>query len=147
MYQWRKEIAQWKIGKTLYLSVVFTWDLPKARELAKDNPRSFLHVVRPEIDLPEGPDLHSGAVYQKGAENLKRLIEEGILVTDEESVLYVYTQRMGGHFQTGIVACCSVDDYDSDVIKKHEKTRRDKEDDRTRHILTTNAQAGPVFLM
>ncbi len=119
----------------------------QARAIAKDNAHSFLHVVRSEIDLPEGTDPYSDAVYTKAIENLNRLIQEGVLITDDEPALYVYSQRMGGHFQTGIVACCCVDDYDSDVIKKHEKTRREKEDDRTHHILATSAQTGPVFLM
>jgi len=122
-------------------------DTNQAREMAKDNPCSFLHVVRPEIDLPEGTDLHSDAVYQKAGENLRLFINKQYLVKDSEPSLFAYTQQIGDHTQTGIVACCSVDEYDSDVIKKHEKTREDKETDRTRHIMASSAQTGPVFLM
>jgi len=119
----------------------------QARQLAAGNPLSFLHVVRPEIDLPDGTELSSEAVYQKASENLGKLIELKALVREESPTLYTYTQKMGDHEQTGLVACCSVDDYDADVIKKHEKTRKDKEDDRTRLILGSSAQTGPVFLM
>ena len=118
----------------------------EAAELAKGNPWSFLHVSRPEIDLPSGTDLYSDAVYAKAAENFQRLIDECPLATDAEPALYVYTLKMGVHEQTGVVACCSIDEYDSDLIKKHERTRKDKEDDRTRHLLTIGAQTGLVFL-
>jgi uncharacterized protein (DUF1015 family) len=118
----------------------------EAAELAKGNPWSFLHVSRPEIDLPTGTDLYSDAVYSKAAENFQRLIDECPLTTDAEPGLYVYTLRMGDHEQTGVVACCSIDEYDNDLIKKHERTRKDKEDDRTRHLLTIGAQTGLVFL-
>jgi uncharacterized protein (DUF1015 family) len=119
----------------------------QARELARDNPYSFLHVVRSEIDLPQGTDTYSPEVYRKAAENLDSMIRKGYLVKDTEPSLFAYTQQHGGHIQTGIVACCSVDEYDADIIRKHEKTRADKEEDRTRHILTTSAHTGPVFLM
>jgi uncharacterized protein (DUF1015 family) len=122
-------------------------DTEEALEMAKDNPNSFLHVVRSEIDLPPGTDPYSPIVYQKAAKNLNRLINDGALFRDETPAFYIYSQRMGGHFQTGIVACCAVDDFDSNVIRKHELTRKEKEDDRLRHILTTSAQTGPVFLM
>ena len=122
-------------------------DTRQAAELAKDNPLSFLHVVRSEIDLPEGTDIHGDAVYAKAKENLERFIREGTLIPEDEECLYIYSQSMGGHIQSGIVACCAVDDYDNGIIKKHEKTRCDKEEDRTRHIITTSAQTGPVFLM
>ncbi|MBI3892324.1 MAG: DUF1015 domain-containing protein [Candidatus Wallbacteria bacterium] len=118
----------------------------EARSLAAGNPLSLLHVSRPEIDLPEGTDLYADEVYAKGADNLERLIRECPMLTEESPSFYIYRQRMGEHVQTGIVGCCAVDDYDSDLIKKHEKTRKDKEDDRTRHILTLRAQTGPVFL-
>ncbi|HSN13070.1 MAG TPA: DUF1015 domain-containing protein, partial [Anaeromyxobacteraceae bacterium] len=118
----------------------------EARALAAGNPDSFLRVSRPEIDLPEGTDEHDDAVYAKGADNLKELVQRGVLVQDAEPRLYVYTQRMGAHVQTGIVACVSVEEYDRDVIKKHEKTRADKEDDRVRHIDTLGAHDEPVFL-
>ncbi len=118
----------------------------EARALAAGNRDSFLRVSRPEIDLPEGTDEHGEAVYAKGAENLRELVERGVLVQDADPHLYVYAQRMGTHVQTGIVACVSVDEYDRDAIKKHEKTRADKEDDRVRHIDTLGAHDEPVFL-
>jgi uncharacterized protein (DUF1015 family) len=118
----------------------------EARALAAGNADSFLRVSRPEIDLPEGTDEHDDAVYARGAENLRELIGRGVLVQDPSPRLYVYAQRMGTHVQTGIVACVSVDEYDRDAIKKHEKTRADKEDDRVRHIDTLGAHDEPVFL-
>jgi uncharacterized protein (DUF1015 family) len=118
----------------------------EARALAAGNPSSFLHVSRPEIDLPEGTDIYSDAVYEKAAENFQRLIKEGTLEEESSPSVYLYRLIMGEHEQIGIVACCSVDEYDQDIIRKHERTRRDKEDDRTRHILSLRAQTGPVFL-
>lgn len=118
----------------------------EAAKLAEGNPWSFLHVTRPEIDLPRGTDLYSDEVYAKASENFERLVAECPLETDEQATLYVYRLRMGEHSQTGLVACCSVDEYDNDLIKKHERTRRDKEDDRTRHLLAVAAQTGLVFL-
>jgi uncharacterized protein (DUF1015 family) len=118
----------------------------EARSLAAGNPLSFLHVSRPEIDLPEGTDLYSDAVYGKASDNFERLIKECPLETEETPSLYLYRLIMGEHEQIGLAACCSVDEYDRDLIRKHERTRRDKEDDRTRHIQTLRAQTGPVFL-
>ncbi len=118
----------------------------EARELAKDNPYSFLHIVKPEIDLPRDIDIYDERVYKKGAENLKKFIEEKILLQDESDFFYIYRQKMGDIVQTGLVCCASVDDYDNDVIKKHEQTRADKEEDRTKHVYTLNANTGPVFL-
>ncbi len=118
----------------------------EAREMAKNNPLSFLHVVKPEIDLPPGTDLYSDEVYQKGAENLKKLIAEGYMLQDPEPHYYLYRQIMGDHSQVGIVAGASVEEYDKDLIKKHELTRKAKEDDRTRHVDTIGANTGPVFL-
>ncbi|GAO03677.1 DUF1015 domain-containing protein [Anaeromyxobacter sp. PSR-1] len=118
----------------------------EARALAAGNADSFLRVSRPEIDLPEGVDEHSDPVYAKGRENLEELVRRGVLRADPEPRFYVYAQRMGEHRQTGLVACASVDEYDRDVIKKHEKTRADKEDDRVRHIDTLSAHDEPVFL-
>ena len=118
----------------------------EAREMAKDNPYSFLHVVKPEIDLPEGTDLYSEQVYRKGAENLKKLIDEGVLVQDATPCFYVYRQIMGNHIQTGLVAGASVEEYQQGLIKKHELTRADKEEDRVKHVDHLNAQTGPVFL-
>ncbi len=118
----------------------------EARELAGGNPLSFLHVVKPEIDLPPGTDPYAPEVYEKGAENLRRLIADGVLIREGRPALYLYRQRMGGHVQTGVVAGASVDEYEADLIKKHEHTRRAKEDDRTRHVEALNANTGPVFL-
>jgi uncharacterized protein (DUF1015 family) len=118
----------------------------EARALAHDNPLSFLRVSRPEIELPEGADPYSDEVYRKAAENFDRLTAEAPLTIEDEPSFYLYHLRMGTREQTGLVACCSVDEYDTDIIRKHERTRRDKEDDRTRHILTLRAQTGPVFL-
>jgi len=119
----------------------------QAAELAKGNQRSFFHVTRAEIDLPSGTDLHSEAVYAKAAENFTRFQADGTLVRDDRSCYYAYRQQMGDHRQTGIVACCHIEDYESNVIKQHEKTRQDKEEDRMRHMRSLNAQAGPVFMV
>ena len=118
----------------------------EARALAANNPLSFLHVSRPEIDMPEGTDTHSDPVYRKALENFEKLIKECPLVTEATPSLYLYRLIMGDHEQIGVVTCCSVDEYDSDLIRKHERTRRDKEDDRTQHMLVLRAQTGPVFL-
>ena len=118
----------------------------EARALADGNPLSFLHVSRPEIDLPPGTDLYSDAVYRKAVENFEKLIAECPLEKEAEPSLYLYRLIMGDHEQVGIVACCSIDEYDNSTIRKHERTRRDKEDDRTRHMLMLRAQTGPVFL-
>jgi uncharacterized protein (DUF1015 family) len=118
----------------------------EARALAQGNALSFLHVSRPEIGLPPGTDVHSDAVYRKAVENFERLIDTCPLVKETEPSLYLYRLIMGEHQQVGIAACCSIDEYDNDTIRKHERTRRDKEDDRTRHMLMLRAQTGPVFL-
>jgi uncharacterized protein (DUF1015 family) len=117
----------------------------EARQEVSGNPWSFLHVVKPEVDLPEDIDLHSDLVYNKGKENLQKLISEGYFVQDETERLYIYGQTMFGKTQYGIVACAAVDDYLNDVIKKHELTRPDKEEDRMNHIRVTNFNAEPVF--
>jgi uncharacterized protein (DUF1015 family) len=118
----------------------------EARQLAAGNPLSFLHVTRSEIDLPPGTDPYSAAVYAKAKEQLVALRASAPLVVEDAPSLYFYRLRMGGHEQTGIAACFSVDEYEQDVIKKHERTRPDKEDDRTRHIIELGAQTGVVFL-
>ena len=118
----------------------------EARALAAGNPLSFLHVSRPEIDLPEATGIYSDEVYEKARENFERFKAEGTLAEDDEPALYIYRLVMGGHTQTGVAACFSVDEYDRDLIRKHERTRPDKENDRTRHVLTLRAQTGPVFL-
>jgi uncharacterized protein (DUF1015 family) len=121
-------------------------DTKEARALAAGNPVSFLHVCRPEIDLPEATDIHADEVYAKGRENLDRFFADGTLAEDPVPRLLIYRQTWRGRSQDGFVAACSVDDYDTDVIRKHEKTRKDKEDDRVRHLLTQSAHAEPVFL-
>lgn len=118
----------------------------EARVLAKGNPLSFLHVVKPEIDLEPGIDHYDEKVYRKGAENLHNLVEKGYLQQDTSPSFYVYRQVMGSHQQVGLVACASVEEYEKDIIKKHELTRQEKEDDRLNHIKHLNAQTGPVFL-
>ncbi|MFN2498786.1 MAG: DUF1015 domain-containing protein [Pyrinomonadaceae bacterium] len=118
----------------------------EARALAAENPLSFLHVSRPEIDLPDGTDPYSDQVYRKALDNYERLTKDCPLETEEVPSIYLYRQIKGEHEQIGVVACYSVDDYDQNIIRKHERTRRDKEDDRTRHMLVLRAQTGPVFL-
>lgn len=118
----------------------------EARELAANNPLSFLHVSRPEIDLPDDIDPHSDPVYRKALENFDKLIKECPLETEVTPSIYLYRLIMGDHEQIGVVACCSLDEYDQNLIRKHERTRRDKEDDRTHHMLILGAQTGPVFL-
>ena len=118
----------------------------EARQIASSNPLSFLHVTRSEIDLPADTDPYSPVVYQRARENFETLRERAPLEIDETPSLYVYRLRMGNHEQLGIAGCFSVDEYERDVIKKHERTRRDKEDDRTRHIVELRAQTGIVFL-
>ena len=118
----------------------------EARALASGNPWSFLHVSRPEIDLPDGTPIYSDEVYAKAVKNFDTLKKECPLEQEQTPSLYLYRLIMGNHEQIGVVACCSVAEYDGDIIRKHERTRRDKEDDRTRHILVLRAQTGPVFL-
>ena len=117
----------------------------EARALADDNPLSFLRVSRAELELPPATDPYSSVVYDRAVDNFARL-KEAALVIDDEAALYLYRLRMGDHQQLGLAACFSMDEYDRDIIKKHERTRRDKEDDRTRHMLALGAQTGPVFL-
>jgi uncharacterized protein (DUF1015 family) len=117
----------------------------EARALADDNPLSFLRVSRAELELPADADPYSSAVYNRAVDNFARLKDAALVLEDEPS-LYLYRLRMGDHEQLGLAACFSMDEYDRDIIKKHERTRRDKEDDRTRHMLALGAQTGPVFL-
>src|SRR4051794_684592 len=118
----------------------------EAREMAAGNPLSFLHVSKPEIDLPPATDVHAPEVYAKGKENFARLMAEGALRQDAQPCFYLYRQVMGKHSQVGWVAAASCEDYLNNIIKKHEFTRPDKEDDRVRHIETLQSQTGPVFL-
>lgn len=136
----RKEVAE-KVAALPY----DVMSEAEAREMSQGNPYSFLHVSRPEIDFPSGVDCHSVPVYEKGRENLERLVREEILVKETTECYYVYRQIMGNVIQTGLVACASVDDYRNGVIKKHELTRPDKEEDRVKHIDYLNANDEPVF--
>jgi uncharacterized protein (DUF1015 family) len=118
----------------------------EAAALAEGNPYSFLHVGRSDIDLPEDVDPYDPRIYAKAREALDRFQKEGTLIRESTPSLYLYRQIMDGRAQTGVVGCVHIDDYEQDVIRKHEKTRPDKEDDRTRHVLTLRANAEPVFL-
>ncbi|MGK0186603.1 MAG: hypothetical protein ACI9R3_002386 [Verrucomicrobiales bacterium] len=121
-------------------------DTAEAAALAGDKPNNLLHVDRAEIGLPPGTDPYSDQVYAKAAETFKRLQDEGILVREETPSIYLYKQVMDGHSQTGLVAACHIDDYQNDIIRKHEKTRQVKEDDRTRLVNELSANTGPIFL-
>src|SRR5262245_33997404 len=118
----------------------------EAAALAAGNPLSFLHVGRSEIDLPDEVDAFDARVYARARESLDRLVAEGALVREPDPSLYVYREVRAGRAQLGVVGCLHVDYYEADVIKKHERTRPDKEDDRTRHILALEAHAEPVLL-
>jgi uncharacterized protein (DUF1015 family) len=118
----------------------------EAVELAKGNPLSFLHVGRSDIDLPPETDPHDARVYERARSNLNQFLNDGSFLREAEPSLYLYELTMDGRAQLGVVGCVHVDDYEKDVIRKHEKTRKDKEDDRTRHVLALNAHAEPVFL-
>lgn len=122
-------------------------NVEEAGAMAAGNTNSFLHVSRPEIDLPPEIDPHDDSVYLQGKRNLDDFIQRGVLVQDKQESLYVYRQRMGSITQTGLVVCASVDDYQSGVIKKHEHTRADKEEDRVKHIDLLDANDEPVFYL
>ena len=121
-------------------------DAAEARALATGNPCSLLHVSRAEIDLPPDTDPYAEQVYKLAAGNFAELQRRGVLFRDTTPSLYVYRQRMGKHVQTGLMVCCHVEEYEANVIRKHEKTRADKEADRIRHVLGVSANTGPVFL-
>lgn len=121
-------------------------DTAQARKLAEGNPLSFLHVVRSEIDLPDGTDPYSDVVYEKAAECFTQMKQDGSLIREKTPCFYLYSQQMGDRIQFGIVGCCHIEDYENGRIKIHEKTRRLKELDRTRHVDRLNANTGPVFL-
>ncbi|HWB20740.1 MAG TPA: DUF1015 family protein [Phycisphaerales bacterium] len=118
----------------------------EARQLAEGLPDSFLHVIRSEIDLPQDTNPYDAKVYERAKRNLDDLVNRRVLNREEKPTIYLYRQVMNHREQLGVVACCHIDDYLTDIIKKHEKTRKDKEDDRTRHVLTLKANAEPVFL-
>lgn len=118
----------------------------EAAALAAGNPYSFLHVSRPEIDMAPGVDLHDDSVYAQAQAAFKRLIKDVPMITDAVPAYYIYRLQMGDHVQTGIFGAASAVDYNNGIIKKHEKTRKDKEDDRTRHVMTLRSHTGPAFL-
>ena len=118
----------------------------EAAEVVKKNPQSFLAIDRAETQFPEDVDTYAPQVYEKASGMLKDWIENGAFIRDEEECYYIYTLEMNGRAQNGIVACASIDDYANGVIKKHENTRADKEQDRIRHVDTCSAQTGPIFL-
>lgn len=140
-YRPRKDVAH-KVAALPY----DVMDSDEARETVKDNMYSFLHIDKAEVDLPKTIDIYDRRVYEKAKENLKNFIENGILVEDSKSILYVYRLIMDRRVQTGIVACSSIDDYLTNKIKKHEKTREDKEMDRINHVNICGAHTGPIFL-
>lgn len=118
----------------------------EAAALVEGNMLSFLRVARPEIELDPGMDLHDDKVYEKAAENFERLARTAPLTLDAGKHVYVYALKMGDHRQVGVIAAASTEDYENDIIKKHEKTRKDKEDDRTRHVMILRSHTGPVFM-
>lgn len=118
----------------------------EAAALAEGNPSSFLHVVRPDIDLPSETNPYADEIYAKAAENFQRFLSDSILTQDSDESIFLYRQIMDGKSQVGVVCCCHVDDYENNLILKHEFTRPAKEDDRTRHVMTLGAHTGPVFL-
>lgn len=118
----------------------------EAREMVKDNPYSFLHVDKAEVDLPKEIDVYDDKVYEKAKENLDKMIDGGLYIEDEKTNYYIYRQVMKGRSQTGLVACASIDDYNNNVIKKHELTREEKEIDRINHVYKCEAHTGPIFL-
>lgn len=121
-------------------------DSEEARRKAGGNPCSFLHVDKAEVDLPPMINIYDKRVYEKARENLKKMINKGILIKDKKECLYIYRQTMGNHVQTGLVGCVSIDEYMNNGIKKHEETRKDKEKDRINHVYYCNANTGPIFL-
>lgn len=118
----------------------------EAREMVKDNPYSFLHVDKAEIDLDPTIDLYDSRVYERAQENLNKMIEQGVFLKESRDCLYIYRQKMGERYQTGVVGCTSIDDYMNNLIKKHELTRADKEQDRIKHVDYCDANTGPIFL-
>jgi uncharacterized protein (DUF1015 family) len=136
-------------GKTAHLVASVPYDVvnrEEAAELAKGNPINFLRVTRSEIEMEKEIDVYSAPVYERAKANFERLKKEAPMIQETEPRIYIYKLTMGDHSQVGLAATFSVEDYNNDIIKKHEKTRKVKEDDRTNHIVTTEAQTGPVFL-
>ncbi|MDD2587054.1 MAG: DUF1015 family protein, partial [Syntrophomonadaceae bacterium] len=121
-------------------------DSDEAREMVKDNPYSFLHVDKAEVDLDPSIDLYDKRVYEKARDTLNKMIADGVFIQDEKPCLYIYQQKMDNRVQTGIVGCTSIDEYMNNIIKKHEHTRADKEQDRINHVDYCDANTGPIFL-
>lgn len=121
-------------------------DSDEARDMVKDNPYSFLHVDKAEVDLPKDIDVYDDRVYEKAKDNLDKMINEGLYLQDNKPNYYIYRQVMKGRSQTGLVACASIDDYTNNIIKKHELTREEKEIDRINHVYKCEAHTGPIFL-
>ncbi len=121
-------------------------DSNEAREMVKGNPYSFLHVDKAEVDLDPSIDLYDKSVYEKARDNMRTMIKDGVFMRDEKNCMYIYKQVMKGRAQIGIVGCTSIDDYVNNIIKKHEFTRADKEQDRINHVDYCNANTGPIFL-
>lgn len=121
-------------------------DSDEARDMVKDNPYSFLHVDKAEVDLPKDIDVYDDRVYEKAKDNLDKMINEGLYLQDDKPNYYIYRQVMNGRSQTGLVACASIDDYTNNIIKKHELTREEKEIDRINHVYKCEAHTGPIFL-
>lgn len=122
------------------------YDRTEAKEVVKNNADSFLNIDRAETQFPDDVDIYADCVYEKARELLWNMVEDGRFIKEEVDCYYLYQLEMNGRCQTGIVACCSVDDYNNSVIKRHENTRADKEADRIRHVDVTDAQTGPIFL-
>ncbi len=120
-------------------------DSIEAREACKNNPNSYYHVIKPEIDFADDFDHYAPEVYKKGKENFDKLVQKGLMVQDHTANFYVYQLIMNGHKQTGLVGCCAIDDYFNNVIKKHELTRPDKEEDRKNHVRYSKLNYEPVF--
>ena len=134
-----------KIAKVLASRPYDVLNSAEARIEAKDNLYSLLHIIKPEIDLPVGIDEHSDAVYEKARENFEKFQQYDWLIQDDQDCLYIYAQTMNGKTQYGVVGCAAVQDYLDNIIKKHELTRKDKEEDRMKHVSITNANMEPVF--
>ena len=117
----------------------------EAVQMAAGNPCSFLHISRAEIDLPEMKDPYDKSVYEKAKQNIEENLDSGVFIEEERPALYIYRQQMNGRHQTGIVGCVSIDDYENNIIKKHEFTRVEKEIDRINHFDVCNANTEPVF--
>jgi len=121
-------------------------DTKEARAIAGDNDMCFLHVSRPDLEFPDGTDAYSQQIYERARDNLQKFVTKGFLVQDKTARVYIYAQKMGTHIQYGIMALSHIDDYETGIIKKHELTRKDKENDRTKITDMQNANTGPVFL-